>query len=769
MIESPFFLSEALVQALGWTLLHSLWQGAAVAALLWLILPRLKKSGQRYWISYAGLLSILLTAVVSFVWVYNTQKAPAPLEQGLAFSESVGFQADFMPAASSPVESSFWTALTEWLEPYQPLIVSIWLLGLLFFLIQFAGGLHFMYRLRRRQNRLVEPAWQEKLQELAARIGFSRPVRLLESALVKVPMALGFFKPLILLPLGMINQLSPEQVEAILAHELAHIARRDWLFNLLQALIEAVFYFHPAVWWISGVIRAERENCCDDTAVALTGNRLAYAKTLVFLQDIARVPASPSLALSMQGAPQLLRRRPLLLQRIKRILHQPQQSTSLMEKTIALAILVALISLWTLRANTPPALVESIREIAEKPMTWLGKTPAAALAFQAAGDTVPKPKERQKIVREDDNQRVEMELENGQIVQLKIDGKEIKSADYSQYQSLTDELRSEAIPPPPPPAPNAPTNLWFERAPAPPSPSFPARSSSRVSTEKDGSGNTIIRVERNGKPMEIKVKNGEVWVNDKKVEDGESLDIPGEGGQSIFWNDGNRSFRVEGNRMRFMDENGGTMEFPQPENAPNIFHFDTDGDHFIFKGQDGATFEMPEIRFSEDELLHMQEGALLEQRKALKEVEKQMKEHEKEWKKNRKEWSKEQQEQYKALEEARRSMQDARRSEKEVIERLHRNEARTQHDSRRAHDDQRIIIRETRRGGESVSTSLQNALLKDKLISDADNYSLDLSSKNMKVNGKKQPDNIHEKYLELYRRKTGKDMGKDKIRIEVKN
>ena len=113
MINSPFFLSETLVQALGWTLLHSLWQGAAVAAVLWLVLPRLKNANQRYWFSYASLLSILLAAVVTFVWVYNTQQVPV-LIAGSPVAASGGGAA-FVPMAVSG--SSFWSALTEWLEP----------------------------------------------------------------------------------------------------------------------------------------------------------------------------------------------------------------------------------------------------------------------------------------------------------------------------------------------------------------------------------------------------------------------------------------------------------------------------------------------------------------------------------------------------------------------------------------------------------------------------------------------------------------------------
>ncbi len=775
MIEHPLFLSDTLVQALGWTLLHSLWQGAALAAVLWLALPRISGSSRRYWAAYAALMGLVFLAGCTFAWVYTTYQpavaAGAPLLSG---AEPYG-AAIFVMTETVNAGGSFGSAISAFLEPYQPLIVSIWLLGFVFFLAQVLFGLHFVYRLRRQQNRaLGEGGWQEKIRHLTQQLGYSKPVGLLESALVKVPMALGFLKPVILLPLGMVNQLSPEQVEAILAHELAHIARRDGLFNLVQTIVEAVFYYHPAVWWMASVVRAERENCCDDTAVALTGNRLVYAKTLVQLQELAYKPQTPALALGLQGASGFLRRRPMLLHRIQRILHQPQPSASPMEKTIALAILIALATLFTLSAHTPPALVENLRAIAEKPISWIRQTPPAAWAFQAVSDSVPAPKQRQRIIRDDDNQRVEIELENGAISLLKIDGKTIEPAQYGQYKTLTDEVLSEL--PPAPPAPAAPPapfeKSWTPAPPPPPGAPFPPRAPSRISTDTDGAGNTVIRVERNGAPLEIRVKNGEVWVGDKKMEAGESMELPGEAPAGAFWwNDGERNLQMEGQRFLFRDENGNVLEVPGAPAAPHIFQFDQNGEHFIFRGMEGQTFEMPQIEINKEELIQMQEGALLEQRKALREVEEEMRQLEKEGKKNRREWSAEQRAQYQALEEARRALQEAQRDQREA-QRAQRQELeierRALEDHQRANREYRIA-RIERPGAETLSASIQRALVQDGLIADPNNYSVDLSSKGLKVNGKKQPDLLHQKYLDLYYRKTGRHIGNNKIRIEVKD
>ena len=817
MISNSIFLSDAGIQALGWTLVHSLWQGTAIALILWMVLPRLKDARQRYWASYAALMSIMVAAIGSFVWVYSTQEPTVALSSAWTFSIENTLPEMAVPAAES--SSGFWQTLADTLTPYHPVIVTIWMLGFLFFLVQFIGGLHYVHRLRMRHNQPVVPEWQAKLQALAAKIGHSKPVGLLESSMVKAPMALGFFKPIILLPIGMINQLSVVEVEAILAHELAHIARRDWLFNLVQALVETIFYFHPAVWWVATTIRAERENCCDDVAVRLTGDRLVYAKTLVHLQDIARSGTSPALALSLEGSPNLLRRRPLLLDRVKRILHQPQQSSSLMEKTIALGILAALITLWTVRANTPPALAESIREIAEKPLTWFeaDADPVPEYAYQVVGDTVPNPKKtRQRIVREDDNQRVEMELEDGAIKELKIDGKEIKKENYDQYKELVDRIRGEAAPAP---APSSVEDVFEIRTFPEPTISTRLRglpsSPSRISTETDDKGNTIILLERGGEPVKIRVENGDVWLGDKKVEKGKSIEIPGSGKDYFFWNDGNNTFELKGQNFQFKGDDHSIFEVPAPAASPHIYQFDSDGNKFFFKGHDNMIIEMPElpdIKVQDVDVKKAYEEALRELRKEKIYIERELRDKGKAQKKNRKQWEKERREQLKAIEKAQRALADSRLAQKEALARVYQDQARVRADVikiekenlararqqqarvradvrraqrdaellaktqrvkslanlKRAEQEYRIAVRERNRGS-SVSGAIKSELLEDKLIKDPDNYSFELSNKSMRVNGKKQSSDTHKKYLELYRRKAGKDIGKGKVRVEVEN
>jgi beta-lactamase regulating signal transducer with metallopeptidase domain len=128
--------------------------------------------------------------------------------------------------------------------------------------------------------------WQRVAEHLSESLGLRRAVRLLESAAVEVPSVLGSLRPVILLPASTLTGLTPEQIEMVLAHELAHIRRHDFLVNLLQALVETLMFYHPAVWWMSRRVRIERENCCDDLAVAVCGNPLQYARALTRLEEL---------------------------------------------------------------------------------------------------------------------------------------------------------------------------------------------------------------------------------------------------------------------------------------------------------------------------------------------------------------------------------------------------------------------------------------------------------------------------------------------------
>ena len=197
---------------------------------------------------------------------------------------------------------------------YLPWLAPVWIAGVLFFHLRGMASWMAARRLRRRGVCAAAESWQARLDRLAARLRLSRPVTLLESCLAEVPVVIGYLRPVILMPVGLLAGLPAGQIESILLHELAHIRRHDYLVNLMQIVVESLVFYHPAVWWISGVMRTERENCCDDLVVATQGDAFGYAAALTALEQ-NRGAAREAVLAATGGS---------LVKRVRRLLIQPE-------------------------------------------------------------------------------------------------------------------------------------------------------------------------------------------------------------------------------------------------------------------------------------------------------------------------------------------------------------------------------------------------------------------------------------------------------------
>lgn len=301
-----------MASRLGWTLVHSLWQGA-MAALLFAVLRfalRRASADARY---LAGCCTLGLMAVAPAATFMAEPSALFPFGSRVA---AVGMTGSGAAAASNGTATVgfqnsvllFQTARA--LEASFPWLVAGWLLGMAVFLVRWLQGYWWVRRAKRFAAEEVEAEWVGRLNDLKCRLEIFRPVRLLKSALVEVPMVVGWLRPVILLPASSLTGLTPQQLETILAHELAHVRRYDYLVNIFQTLVETVLFYHPAVWWISRCVREERENCCDDLVVHLYEERIPYARALMALETL-RGGAMP-LAMGAGGGS--------LLQRIRRLL-----------------------------------------------------------------------------------------------------------------------------------------------------------------------------------------------------------------------------------------------------------------------------------------------------------------------------------------------------------------------------------------------------------------------------------------------------------------
>jgi VWFA-related protein len=280
-------LSELWVQKLGWTLLHFLWQGTAIAV-VYAVIRRLSgrslSAPGRYALACLALTAMAVTPPITFLLIPQGGNLPT------------------MRAIQWNIPASAW----QWMLPG---FVAVWATGVLMFSIRFFGGWQFTRRLRSASYR-APAEWQRTLEEIAASVMTSRPVCLVVSSLVEVPMVIGWLRPAILVPVGALTGLPPEQITALLAHELAHIRRHDYIANVAQTVIEAVLFYHPAVWWVSERIRAERELCCDDVAVAASGDALTYARALAQLESVQ--PPRMKTALAANGGSLLNRVRRLI-------------------------------------------------------------------------------------------------------------------------------------------------------------------------------------------------------------------------------------------------------------------------------------------------------------------------------------------------------------------------------------------------------------------------------------------------------------------------
>jgi TonB family protein len=278
-------MTQALTSAaLTTALTHFVWQGALVAFLLWVALGLLRdrSANARYVVSCAALALMAVLPLIT-AWVVYQRPIVASTAEILAA----------IPAAASAAAPR----IDQWLVP-------AWALGVLLFSLRLLWGCGQVAAIRRRGEPADAPLLA-MVTGLAQRMRLDRPVRVLISAIAEGPSAVGWIRPVILLPAATVLGLTADQLEAVLAHELAHIRRHDYLVNILQMLLETVLFYHPAVWWTSARIRHERELCCDDEAVACCGDALCYARALTTLERL-RI-TTPRLALGSTGGSMLYR------------------------------------------------------------------------------------------------------------------------------------------------------------------------------------------------------------------------------------------------------------------------------------------------------------------------------------------------------------------------------------------------------------------------------------------------------------------------------
>ena len=340
------FASLPLVRALGWALCHSLWQGGALGLLAAGLLraARHRPPEFRYRLASIALGLIVLAFAGTVFWLLPHGAVEISPEDGL-----------FAPIFETGAVAGRWAQFHLLATPWMPWLLLAWGLGLCLRLLKLGGGLVWLYGPCLGAAEPAPAEWQTRFDRVRRETGVHTSVRLGLSWEVDSLLVLGWFKPVILVPGGALLALPPEALEALLAHEFAHICRGDFLANLIQTLAESILFYHPAVWWLSRRIRQEREHCCDDAAVQACGDPILYASALLGLEELRTQPKLiPDLALAASGGK--------LMSRIQRLLrpHHGQDPAAPLAIILPALLLVATLGIATLSASdtaksAPPA------------------------------------------------------------------------------------------------------------------------------------------------------------------------------------------------------------------------------------------------------------------------------------------------------------------------------------------------------------------------------------------------------------------------------
>ncbi len=453
-----------IIQALCRTLFHSLWQGLLLAVVAGLVVVFTKKltPAVRYNVLTALLLVFTACIILTFCiqlnaagTVGNTYNNPATAQE-----QNIGQQQN---ETVTPAENAnILQAAFAWGNNHASAIVSAWLLIIAFRCLQMLIGLRGVYLLKRRGVFAAGHFWDARFKQLAQNIHVTGRVTLLQSAIAKVPMVIGHFKPIILLPAGILTALPQDEIEAILLHELAHIRRKDYLVNMLQSLCGIIFFFNPAVLWLLSLIKDQRENCCDDIALGEVKNKKQLIHALISFQEYNM--ALSNYAVGFPG------RRNHLLNRVKRIITNNNKSLSNMEKSLLATgiVLIGFVTIAFAQAKQPQAAFKKAATIAERKEPAENKETAeqpplakadsaaynesAAIAGVQEDTTVHSShfyedndgdSSKSTIQTDYDGKEYFIKLVNDKLVELRVDGENIPKEKFADYQSTVDNIIRE--------------------------------------------------------------------------------------------------------------------------------------------------------------------------------------------------------------------------------------------------------------------------------------------------------------------------------------
>ncbi len=272
----------------------------------------LKTAHSKYALGMTALFLQLFVSAFTFSSVF------LPVSEITSTTALSSFNTTFFSETLSAEPETTLAGVQQFVMQHHSKLTWLWLVGVGILLLRMGVGFLYTKQLKTAKTNEVAPEVKQKMRLIQQRLGLTETIGLLESLKLKVPLTIGWLKPVILFPAGMLTHWPMDQIEAILAHELAHIKRKDYLFNILQNVVETIFFFHPAVWILSARIRTERENCCDDVAIEVCQNKIVLANALA---EVASYQSQPMFSMAFGG------QKTSLLGRIKRIVGITEKQT----------------------------------------------------------------------------------------------------------------------------------------------------------------------------------------------------------------------------------------------------------------------------------------------------------------------------------------------------------------------------------------------------------------------------------------------------------
>jgi bla regulator protein BlaR1 len=379
---------EKGLQAFSWMLIHSLWQGLLLAFITGIIMTFTKKarSVTRYALITGCLFTFLAICCGTFIYEWDRGSAATNALSMTATISGISVLRDYA--------IRHWpAALAQYCSEHAIVIVATWFAFFSFKCWQMNRAFQYVRRVRTTQRQQPGLFWQDKMTALTQQLQINRTVTLLESGITKIPVVIGHIKPIIYMPIGLLANLPAEQVEAVLLHELAHIRRNDYLLNFLQNIAETIFFFNPGLLWVSSLLKQEREHCCDDVALAHTGNKRQFIQALISFKEHMLYGPGSTYAITFPG------KKSHLLQRVTRIIQNRNNPLSGGEKIFVLgSLLICFILLGTM-ANKNQGTHDIILPVNAMYADILQEHRSADALMTAKGKKAPVQKKPEPVTR----------------------------------------------------------------------------------------------------------------------------------------------------------------------------------------------------------------------------------------------------------------------------------------------------------------------------------------------------------------------------------